>query len=190
MWTCLCNACREGARVIIEIQEILFDEQTIAKKVDELAARISKDYAGKDLVLVGILKGGVMFMADLMRRISIPVAIDFVCASSYGKATISTREIRITKDIGTDIKGRHVLLVDMIIDSGETLDFLFRKMAEKGPASLKAVVLLDKKPRRTVDVPLAYRGFEIPDKFVVGYGVDCAEQCRNLPYIAAVKTSE
>ncbi len=175
--------------MINETQEILFDEQTIAKKVDELAAQISKDYAGKDLVLVGILKGAVLFMADLMRRISIPVTIDFVSASSYGMATVSSREIRITKDISADIKGRHVLLVDMIIDTGETLDCLFRKTAEKGPASLRAVVLLDKKPRRTVDVPLAYRGFEIPDKFVVGYGVDCAEQCRNLPYIAALKTA-
>ncbi len=171
-----------------EIQEILFDEQAIKTKVGELAAQISSDYAGKDLVLVCILKGAVIFTADLMRRITFPVAIDFICASSYGISTTAVRELRIKKDIEIDVRGRHVLLVDTIIDTGQTLDFLFKKIPEKGPASLEAVVLLDKKPRRTVEVPLKYRGFEIPDRFVVGYGVDCAEQYRNLPYVAAIKT--
>jgi hypoxanthine phosphoribosyltransferase len=175
---------------MIEIREILFDEQTIARKVKELADRISKDYAGKDLVLVCILKGAVVFMADLMRCLSIPVVIDFVRAASYGVSTVPSRNIVITKDIETDIKGKHVLLVDTIIDTGETLDCLFKKLQEKEPASLEAVVLLDKKPRRTVEVLLKYRGFEIPDKFVVGYGVDCAEQYRNLPYVAAVKITK
>lgn len=171
---------------MIEIQEILFDEQAIQAKVSELAARISADYAGKDLVLVGILKGAVVFLADLMRRITFPVTIDFVCASSYGMSTTSAKEIRIKKDIETDVRGRHVLLVDTIIDTGETLDCLFKRFTEREPASLEAVVLLDKKPRRTVLAPVKYRGFEIPDKFVVGYGVDCAEQYRNLPYVAAI----
>jgi len=175
---------------MIEIREILFNEQTIAKKVRELAGRISGDYAGKDVVLIGILKGAVVFMADLMRCISIPVGIDFVRAASYGVSTEPSRNIVITKDIETDIKGRHVLLVDTIIDTGETLHCLLDKMKAKGPASLEAVVLMDKKPRRTADVRLAYKGFEIPDVFVVGYGVDCAEQYRNLPYVAVIKTGE
>jgi hypoxanthine phosphoribosyltransferase len=175
---------------MIEIRETLFDEQTIARKVKELADQISKDYAGKDLVLVCILKGAVVFMADLMRCLTIPVVIDFVRAKSYGVSTVPSRNIVITKDIETDIKGKHVLLVDTIIDTGETLDCLFKKLREKGPASLEAVVLVDKKPRRTVEVPIAYKGFEIPDKFVVGYGVDCAEQYRNLPYIAAVEITK
>ncbi len=175
---------------MIEIGEILFDEQTISNKVKELADRISNDYAGKDLVLVCILKGAVVFMADLMRCISIPVVIDFVRAASYGVSTVPSRDIVITKDIETDIKGKYVLFVDTIIDTGETLDCLINKFKEKGPLGLEAVVLVDKKPRRAVEVPLAYKGFEIPDRFVVGYGVDCAEQYRNLPYIAAVKITK
>ncbi|HUI67383.1 MAG TPA: hypoxanthine phosphoribosyltransferase [Nitrospirota bacterium] len=172
---------------MIEIQGMLFDEQTISKKVKELANRISIDYAGKDLVLVCILKGAVVFMADLMRCLSMPIKIDFVRAASYGVSTEPSRNIIITKDIETDIKGKHVLLVDTIIDTGETLHCLLEKMRAKGPASLETVVLLDKKPRRTVEVTLAYKGFDIPDVFVVGYGVDCAEQYRNLPYIAMVR---
>ncbi len=175
---------------MIEIGEILFNEQTIARKVRELAGRISGDYEGKDVVLIGILKGAVVFMADLMRSISISVGIDFVRAASYGVSTEPSRNIVITKDIETDIKGRHVLLVDTIIDTGETLHCLLNRMKAKGPASLEAVVLLDKKPRRTAAVRLAYTGFEIPNMFVVGYGIDCAERYRNLPYIAAVKTGE
>lgn len=171
-----------------EIREILLDAQTIEKKVSELAARIAKDYEGKDLVLIGVLKGAVVFLADLMRRIPCPAAVDFVHASSYGMGTAATRGVRIKKNAEMDVKGRHVLLVDTIIDTGETLRSLFALFREKSPASIEAAVLLDKKSRRTVDVPLAYVGFEIPDRFVVGYGVDCAEQYRNLPYIAAVKT--
>ncbi len=174
---------------MIEIQEILFDEQTIARKVDELAAAISRDYAGKELLLVSILKGAAVFTADLMRRLTLPVAVDFFCASSYGMSTESQRKITIKKDLDIDISGKHVLLVDTIIDTGETMDFLLKMFAERNPASLQIVVLVDKKSRRVVDVPLAYRGFEIPDKFVVGYGLDCAQQYRNLPYIAAVKIS-
>lgn len=171
----------------LEIAEILFDEETIRKKVAELAGRITQDYAGRDLVLVCILKGAITFTADLMRRIPFSVALDFVRASSYGRGMTSSREVCINKDIDTDIFGRHVLLVDCIIDSGKTLDCLLKRYGERSAASLKTVVLLDKRSRRTVDVPLAYQGFEIPDTFVVGYGVDCAEQYRNLPYIAALR---
>ncbi len=175
---------------MIEFQEILFDEQAISRKVDELAAEISRDYAGKDLLLVSILKGAAVFTADLMRRITLPVAVDFICASSYGMSMESQRKITIRKDLDIDITGKHVLLVDTIIDTGETMDFLLKMFAARKPASLKIAVLVDKKSRRVIDVPLAYRGFEIPDKFVVGYGLDCAQQYRNLPYIAAVKTSQ
>jgi hypoxanthine phosphoribosyltransferase len=175
---------------MVEIQEILFDEQTLARKVKELADSISRDYAGKDLLLVSILKGAVVFTADLMRRLSIPVTVDFICASSYSMPTTSSRKINIKKDLDTDINGKHVLLIDTIIDTGETLDFLMKMLSERKPASLKAVILLDKKSRRIVDIQMAYRGFEIPDKFMVGYGLDCAQQYRNLPYIATVKTTE
>lgn len=175
---------------MIELEEILLTEQAIRSKVDELAAQISNDYAGKDLVLISILKGAITFTVDLMRRIPFPVTLDFVHASSYGMGTESMREIRIKKDIETIIAARHVLLVDCVIDTGETMDFLLKRYAAKNPASLKAVVLLDKQSRRTVDVPLAYVGYVIPDRFVVGYGVDCAEQYRNLPYVAAMKRTE
>ena len=174
---------------ITEIREILFDEQAIAGKVRELAGQISHDYAGKELVLIGILKGAVMFAADLMRSISLPVIVEFIQATSYGNGTISSRAVAVKKEIHTDLKGKHVLLVDTIIDTGETMDCLMKKFSEKGPASLKAVALLDKKCRRIVEVPVAYRGFEVPDTFVVGYGMDHAEQYRNLPYIATIKTT-
>jgi hypoxanthine phosphoribosyltransferase len=173
---------------MFEIEEILFDEQAIQTKVGELADRISRDYAGKDLVLVCILKGAIVFTADLMRRIPFPVTIDFIWASSYGMSATAARKIRIKKDIEVDVRSSHVLLIDTIIDTGQTLDCLLKKISAKGPASLEAVVLLDKKSRRTAEVPLKYRGLEIPDRFVVGYGVDCAEQYRNLPYIAIIKT--
>lgn len=172
----------------IEIEEILFDEKTIEQKVQELGARISLDYTGREIVLISILKGAITFTADLMRRITVPVDLDFVRAASYGTGTVS-KGISVLKDIETDIKGRDVLLVDCIIDSGETLDCLLKRYKERGPRSLKTVVLIDKKPRRTVEVKLDYTGFEIPDRFVVGYGMDCNEQYRNLPYIAAVKVA-
>jgi hypoxanthine phosphoribosyltransferase len=172
---------------MIEIQEILFDEQTIARKVKELADGISRDYAGKDLLVVSVLKGAFVFTADLMRLITIPVSVDFICASSYGDSMEPSRKINLIKDLDTDINGKHVLLADTIIDTGETARFLMKKFSERKPASLKLAALLDKKSRRMADVPISYRGFEIPDKFVVGYGLDCAQQYRNLPYIAVVK---
>ena len=153
----------------------------------ELAGEISRDYAGKDPVLIGVLKGAVIFLADLMRRMTIPVAVDFVHASSYGNSTTSSRQVTIRKDADIDVAGRDVLLVDTVIDTGLTLSRLFEHFQERGPASLKVVVLLDKKPCRIADVPIAYRGFEIQDVFVVGYGVDCAQRCRNLPYVAVIK---
>ena len=169
-----------------EISEILFDEQAIAARVKELGGQVSRDYAGREPVLVSILKGAVVFTADLMRQVTVPVTIDFICASSYGLSTQSSREILIKKDLDKDIKGKDVLLVDTIIDTGETLAFLIKRLTERDPASLKTVTLLDKRCRRTSSVPVDYRGFEIPDKFVVGYGMDYGEKFRNLPYIAVV----
>jgi len=173
-----------------EIQEIIFDAQTIENRVRELATKISRDYAGRETVLVCILKGSVVFTADLMRRLSIPVTVEFIQAASYGASTVSSRSVIIKKDLEADISGKHVLLVDTIVDTGETLHYLFDKFRERGPAGLEAVVLLDKKSRRTVGVPLAYVGFEIPDKFVVGYGMDYKERYRALPMIAAINPIE
>lgn len=169
-----------------EAHRILFNEQAIEKRVTELAQDISKDYAGKEVVAVCILKGALIFFTDLVRCITIPVHVDFLQASSYGSRTISSRTISISKDITTDIRGRHVLLIDTIIDTGETMACLYKRFSEQGPASLAIVGLLDKKARRTVEVSIAYKGFEIPDVFVVGYGMDRGEKYRNLPYIAVL----
>lgn len=165
---------------------ILFDEQTIERKVAELASQISHDYAGKELVLVCILKGAAIFSADLSRHLTIPVTLDFVHVSSYGSAMVSSRTITVKKDIDMDIHGKHVLLIDGIIDTGDTMKYLFERYKARGPAGIKVAVLLDKRSRRTVDVHLDYRGFEIPDVFMVGYGMDRGEQYRNLPYIATL----
>jgi len=173
----------------MEVREILIDEAAIAGHVGELAQRISRDYAGKELVLVCILKGAFVFTADLMRKITIPVSVEFLQAASYGSSTFSSKNIIIRKDLESDIKGKHVLLLDAIIDTGETMDFLLRKLSDKGPASIRAAALLDKKSRRITDVPVAYIGFEIPDKFVVGYGMDFGERYRYLPFIAELKTT-
>jgi len=172
---------------MVELQNILFDEQAIREKVQELSRRISLDYRGKELVAVCILKGATVFFADLVRCLTIPVTIDFIQAASYGNETASSGQVSITKDLDIDIRGKHVLLVDTIIDTGETLNHLFNILSERGPAGMNAVALLDKKCRRTKHVPMSYLGVEIPDLFVVGYGLDFAEEFRNLPYIAVVK---
>jgi len=169
--------------------EILLTEQAVTQKIGELAAQISHDYAGKELLLICILKGAAIFTTDLARRLTIPAVLDFVQASSYGDGTASSRTVAVRKDIEADIRGRHVLLVDGIIDTGETMDCLLKRFQERGPASIKVAVLLDKPARRAVAVPVSYRGFEIPDRFVVGFGMDYGERYRNLPYIAVVKSS-
>jgi hypoxanthine phosphoribosyltransferase len=176
----------KGIAWMDENLEILFDEQAIEQRVAELAAQISHDYAGKDLVLVCILKGAALFTADLSRHLTIPATLDFVHVSSYGNATVSSRTIIMKKDIDTDIRGKNVLFVDGIIDTGGTITFLIERCRERGSASIKVVTLLDKHSRRTADVPIDYRGFEVPDIFVVGYGMDYGEKYRNLPYIAAL----
>ena len=170
-----------------DIQEILLDDQAINAKILEIAARISTDYAGKELVLICVLKGAAVFTADLMRHLPFPVILEFVQAASYGASTTSSKKIAIENAGEIDVSDKHVLLVDTIIDTGKTMDCLFNTFGTRNPASLKAVVLLDKKSRRTADIRIAYIGFEIPDTFVVGYGLDHGEKYRNLPYIAALK---
>jgi hypoxanthine phosphoribosyltransferase len=169
-----------------ECGKVLFDGETIANKVSELAGRISRDYTDKELVLVCVLKGAVMFATDLARGISVPVTLEFIQAASYGGSTTSSGNVVIKKDLDTDIRGRHVLLVDTIIDTGGTMNSLLRMLSARGPSSLGVAVLLDKRCKRVVDVPIAYRGFEIQDLFVVGYGMDYGERYRNLPCIAVL----
>jgi hypoxanthine phosphoribosyltransferase len=171
-------------------REIVFDEKTIQAKVAELAVRISGDYEGKDLVLVCILKGAAVFTADLMRKITVPLALDFVLASSYGMSSTASAGIRLNMCADRDVRGRHVLLVDTIVDTGRTLACVEKKFQGENPASLEAVILLDKKLRRVVETPIKYRGFEISDGFIVGYGIDLAERHRNLPYFAAVPKTD
>ncbi len=168
--------------------EILIDEATLSARVQELGKQISADYADKNLHLVCILRGGVVFLTDLMRAIKTEHTIDFMAVSSYGKgARSSSGQVRLTMDLKEDISGRDVILVEDIIDSGHTLANVLEILQTRDPASLKVCTLLDKAERREVEIDLAYVGFEIPDKFVVGYGLDVDEYMRNLPYIGVVK---
>jgi hypoxanthine phosphoribosyltransferase len=169
-----------------DIAEVLISEVELQAKIGELGAAISRDYAGKDLILVSILKGGLIFLADLCRAISLPVAIDLLAVSSYGPGAKPLGVVKILKDLDESITGREVLVVEDIIDTGLTLNYLIRNLQPRGPASLKVCVLLDKPARRIVDLPIAYRGFEVPDKFVVGYGLDYRQRYRNLSYIATL----
>ena len=172
-----------------DIQEVLFSEQQLADKVAELGARISADYEGKNPLVVSVLKGSYVFMADLTRKITIPCNVDFMSVSSYGEGTKTTGEVQIIKDIGSKIDGRHLIIVEDILDSGVTLSFLMKILKARGAASIRLCTLLSKPERRKVDVPVDYLGFEIPDAFVVGYGLDYAEKYRNLPYIGILKPS-
>jgi hypoxanthine phosphoribosyltransferase len=169
------------------LEEILIDAETLQKRIKELGEEISKDYIGKNPHLICILRGGVMFLTDLMRHISIPHTIDFMAISSYGSGTRkSSGQVRLTMDLKDDIHNRHVLLVEDIIDSGNTLSSIIQLLSIRKPASLKVCTLLDKVERREVDVPVDYCGFVIPDKFVFGYGLDLDEYYRDLPFIGIV----
>ncbi len=170
------------------LERVLIDEATLRARVAELGAQISADYADKTPLLVCILRGGVMFMTDLSRSLTIPHHLDFMAVSSYGVGARVTRgQPRITLDLNTDIRGRHVLLVEDIVDSGHTVDHVLRVLQTREPASLKVCALLNKPSRREVYVPISYLGFEIPDVFVFGYGLDLDEYFRNLPFIGVVK---
>ena len=168
------------------VGEVLIDQETLAARVAELGAEVSADYEGRDLLLIGVLKGAVFFMADLMRHLTVPCEVDFMAISSYGDATDSSGIVRILKDLDINIEGRHVLVVEDIIDSGLTLSYLIRNLESREPSTLEVCALLTKPSRREIDVPVRYVGFEIPNKFVVGYGLDFAERYRNLPYVGVL----
>ncbi len=168
------------------VTEILVDEETLRNRVAELGEEVSRDYAGRDLLLIGVLKGAVFFMADLMRSITVPCEIDFMAISSYGAQTDSSGVVRILKDLDINIEGREVLVVEDIIDSGLTLSYLMRNLEARQPASLEVCALMTKPERREIDVPVRYIGFEIPNRFVIGYGLDFAERYRNLPYVGVL----
>ena len=170
------------------VDHILIDQERLQARISELAGQVSRDYAGVDnLLLVCVLKGAIMFLSDLSRQLMVPHAIDFMAVSSYGASTESSGIVRILMDLETSILNRHVLIVEDIIDSGRTLDYITRNLTTRGPASLRICSLLDKKARREIPIPVDYVGFEIPDEFVIGYGLDFAELYRNLPFIGVLK---
>lgn len=170
-----------------DIEEVLIDAATLRDRVKALGDAISREYAGCDLLLVSVLKGSIVFMADLIRAISIPHEIDFMATSSYGAGVSSSGAVRILKDLNMPIEGRNIILVEDIIDSGQTLSYLLRMLQERRPASIRILALLDKPDRREVDVTVDWIGFSIPNAFVVGYGLDYNEIYRNLPYIGVLK---
>ncbi len=170
----------------MEIEKILLNEDQISARVRELGQKISADYAGKDLLVVGILKGAFIFMSDLVRQISIPVEVDFMATSSYGQSTQTSGVVKVLKDLDTPIEGRHVLIVEDIIDSGLTLSYLTEILRSRKPESIRVAVLLDKPERRRTSLAADYVGFTIPDEFVVGYGLDFDSKYRGLPYVGVL----
>jgi hypoxanthine phosphoribosyltransferase len=172
------------------VGEILVQPDALARRVRELGSQISADYQGRDLLLVGVLKGAVFFLSDLMRHIAVPCEVDFMAVSSYGSATDSSGVVRILKDLDTPIEGRHVLIVEDIVDSGLTLQYLLRNLGARTPETIEVCALLTKPARLKVALEPRYVGFEIPNRFVVGYGLDYAERYRNLPYVAVLETKD
>ena len=173
-----------------DIEKVLISEQELAAKVEELAAKISADFEGREVLVVTLLKGGVMFSVDLMRKLTVPVEIDFMNVSSYGASSKTSGVVKIDKDLDKPIAGKNVLLVEDIIDSGNTLSKIKALFEHRNAKSVRICTLLDKPSRRVVDVKVDYVGKEIPDEFVIGYGLDCAENYRNLPYIAEYSNEE
>ena len=172
-----------------DIERIFFSAEEIDKRLEEMAGEINRDYAGKELMLISVLRGSFVFMADLTRKITLPCTVDFLAVSSYGKGTTSSGQVQITKDLSDDIEGKDILVVEDILDSGNTLSYLMKLLQARHPASIRLCTLLDKPERRVVPVEVDYVGFTIPDEFVVGYGLDYAEKYRNLPYIGILKPS-
>lgn len=170
-----------------DIGEVLFSEEKIASIVRNMGRQISEDYVGKNLFMVSVLKGSLVFMADLMRAVTIPCSIDFLSVSSYGNGTASSGEVRILKDLDCSLEGKDLLIVEDILDSGMTLSFLLKSLSARKPSSIRLCTLLDKPERRKVDIYPDYVGAVVPDKFIVGYGLDYAEKYRNLPYIGVLK---
>ena len=172
-----------------DVERVLISEEEIAAKVKEIGAQISKDYEGEKLLVITILKGSVIFAADLLREIKIPVEIDFMCLSSYGSGSESSGVVKIVKDLNNPIEGMNVLIIEDILDSGNTLSHLTKLLGTRNPKSVKIATLLDKPDRRKAHVDVAYKGFTIPDEFVIGYGLDYDEKYRNLPYVGVLKRS-
>ncbi len=170
-----------------DIDKILISQKDIQDKVLQLGEAISRDYEGKYPLLIGVLKGATVFMSDLARSISIPLELDYISISSYGSSAETSGEVRLVKDLDEAVEGRHVLIVEDIVDTGLTLSYLIRNISSRRPKCVKVCALLDKPSRRIKEVQIDYRGFEIPDKFVVGYGLDYAQKYRNLPYICTLK---
>ena len=170
-----------------DIQEVLFSEEQLKNRVREIAQQITADYQGKEIMLISVLRGSFVFMADLCRAIDLPCTLDFMAVSSYGKGTKSSGQVQITKDLSEDISDRHIIVVEDILDSGNTLSYLLKILENRHPASIRLCTLLDKPDRRVKPVEVHYSGFTIPDAFVVGYGLDYAEKYRNLPYIGILK---
>ncbi len=170
-----------------DILEVLLSEEELQARVRELGAQITRDYAGKTPFFLGVLKGCYVFMADLVRSVDLHCSMDFMAVSSYGRGTSSTGAVRITKDLSRDIEGKDVIIVEDILDSGTTLSYLKKYLANRKPASIRIVTLLDKPARRKTDIKADYSGFTVPDEFVVGYGLDFAEDYRNLPYVGVLK---
>jgi hypoxanthine phosphoribosyltransferase len=169
------------------VGEILVQRDELEHRVRELADEVSRDYADRDLLLVGVLKGAVFFLSDLMRHLEVDCEVDFMAVSSYGSSTDSSGVVRILKDLDVSIEGRHVLIVEDIVDSGLTLSYLLRTLKARNPASLEVCALLTKPERRKVELPIRYVGFEIPNRFAIGYGLDHAERFRNLPFVAVLE---
>jgi len=170
-----------------DVAEVLISEEQVQRKVAEIGARICADFAGEQILIVAVLKGALLFLADLIRHIDLPLAIDFLAVSSYGAGTESSGVVRILKDLDETIEHQNVIIVEDIVDSGRTLDYLLRMLRQRNPATLHVCTLLDKRERREIDVPIDYVGFEVPDAFVVGYGLDYAEHYRQLPFIGVLK---
>jgi hypoxanthine phosphoribosyltransferase len=172
-----------------DVEEILLTEEEIAERVRQLGAQLAADYAGRDPVLVSVLKGSIIFLADLIRAMEMSVSLDLMEVSSYGASTETSGQVRILKDLSKPIEGRDVIVVEDIIDTGLTLNYLLKYLHDKAPATIRICCLLDKPARRLAEIPIDYRGFTIPDRFVIGYGLDYDERYRNLPYIGVLKPS-
>ena len=173
--------------MINDVEKVLLSEQQLTKRIAELGEEITKEYKGKEIVAICVLKGAILFMADLARAVKVPMALDFMAVSSYGNGTTTSGTVRILKDLDNNIEGKHVLVVEDIIDSGVTLKYLLKNLKSRKPASIKLCTLLNKPERRRVEVDIDYCGFTVPDYFLVGYGLDYAEKYRNLPFIGILK---
>lgn len=172
-----------------DVEEVLLSGEQLQARIAELGRQVAADYADRDPILVSVLKGSIIFLADLIREMEIPLSLDLMEVSSYGAGTESSGQVRILKDLSKPIAGRHVIVVEDIIDTGLTLNYLLKYLADKNPASIRIVCLLDKPARRLAEIPIDYRGFTIPDRFVIGYGLDYDERYRNLPYIGVLRPS-